>query len=137
MEKTKDGIKRMLKEQYEKACNSYLVELLRMWELDAHYGYWNSDEPGTIYHYGETHNLTMEDIKYIVENDIEEDEVLAWEDYLLDAHEFGFTLPNLRSWHMGCPRTPQEVFDKLRRMKADLDAAVEEEKARVRNGEPV
>lgn len=130
MEKTKNSVKRMLKEQYEKGCNGYLVELLRMWELDAHYGYWNSDEPGTIYHYGETHNLSMEDIIYIVENDIEENEVLAWEDYCLDAYEFKFAIPNLRAWHMGCPRTPQAVFDRLRGMKAELDKAIEEEKQR-------
>ena len=132
MEKTKSGVKRMLKEQYEKACNGYLVELLRMWELDMHYGYWNSDQPGTIYHYGETHNLTMEDIIYIVENDIEEDEVLEWEDYCLDAYEFKFETPNLRAWHKGCPRAPQETFYKLRQLKADLDKAVEEEKKRMK-----
>ena len=132
MNKTKDSIKAMLKEQWEKACNGYLVELLRMWELDAHYGYWNSDQPGTIYHYGETHNLSMEEIIYIVENDIEEGEVLAWEDYLLDAHEFGFDIPNLRAWHRGCPRTPQEVFDHLRELKANLAKAVDEEKERIK-----
>jgi hypothetical protein len=32
----------------------------------------------------------------------------------------------------GCPRTPQEVFEKLRAMKRDLAAAVEEEKKRQR-----
>lgn len=132
MEKTKNSVKKMLKEQYEKACNGYLVELLRMWELSSCYGYWNSDEPGTIYHYGDTHNLTMEDIIYIVENDIEEDEVLAWEDYALDAFVFNFSVPSLKSWHRGCPRTPPEVFDKLRQMKADLDKAVEEENARIK-----
>ena len=125
----------MLKEQYEKGCNGYLCELLRMWELDAHYGYWSGDEPGTIYHYGDTHNLSMEEIIYIVENDIEEDEVLAWEDYTLEAFEFGFITPNLRAWHMGCPRTPQETFERLRQLKADLDNAVEEEKKRVKNDE--
>jgi len=132
MEKTKSGVKRILKEQYEKACNGYLVELLRMWGLDMHYGYWNSDQPGTIYHYGEMHNLTMEEIIYIVENDIEEDEVLEWEDYLLDAYEFKFETPNLRAWHKGCPRAPQETFYKLRQLKADLDKAVEEEKKRMK-----
>ena len=132
MEKTKNGIKKMLKEQYEKACNGYLCELLRMWELDAHYGYWNSDMPGTIYHYGETHNLSMEDIIYIVENDIEEDEVLAWEDYLLDANEFGFNLPNLKSWHMGCPITEQSVFEHLRQLKMDLQNEIEYEKERIK-----
>lgn len=132
MEKTKKSIKEALKKQYEKACNGYLTELLRMWELDACYGYWSNDEPGTTYHYGDTHNLTMEEIIYIVENDIEENEVLEWEDYCLDAYEFKFNIPNLRAWHMGCPRTPQETFDRLRQLKADLDNAVEEEKQRIK-----
>lgn len=131
MEKTKDDIKQKLKEQWKQACNGFLVELLRMWELDAHYGYWNSDRPGTVYHYGETHNLSMDDIIYIVENDIEENEVLAWEDYCLNAYEFKFSTPNLRAWHMGCPRTPQETFERLRQLKADLDKAVDEEKQRM------
>jgi hypothetical protein len=131
MKKTKKIIKEILRDLYKKACNGYLEELLRMWELDAHYGYWSGDEPGTIYHYGETHNLTMEDIIYIVENDIEENEVLAWEDYCLDAYEFKFTTPNLQSWHKGCPRTPPETFERLRALKANLAKDVEEEKERV------
>jgi hypothetical protein len=136
MEKTKEGIKKVLRCEFAVACNGYLNELLRMWELDAHYGYWNSDEPGTIYHYAETHNLTMEDIIYIVENDIEEDEVLAWEDYILEAHEFGFNIPNLRSWHRGCPRTSQATFDTLRALKNDLATAVEYEKERIMKSNP-
>lgn len=130
MEKTKDIFKQFLKEQYEEGCNGYLVELLSMWGLDAHYGYWNSDKPGTIYHYGDTHNLSMEDIIYIVENDIEEDEVLEWEDYCLDAYEFKLGAPNLRSWHMGCPRTSKKTIEKFRKMKQELFDAVEAEKRR-------
>ena len=130
MNKTKDSIKKMLEKQYDKACNGYLAELLRMWELDAHYGFWVSNKPGTVYCYADTHNLNMEDIIFIVENDIEEDEVLAWEDYCLNAHEFGFTIPNLDAWHRGCPRTPKEVFDRLFAMKLDLEKAVEEERDR-------
>ena len=126
-------MKEKIKKQYEAACNAYLAELLKMWELDAYYGYWNSDQPGTIFHYGDTHNLTMEEIIYIVENDIEEDEVLAWEDYCLDAYEFKFATPNLRSWMKGCPRTPKEVFEKLRKMKQDLNEAINEEKERIKN----
>ena len=127
MAKTKQAILQQLKKDYEAACNGYLAELLRMWALDAHYGYWNSDQPGTIYHYGETHNLSMDDIIYIVENDIKEDEVLAWEDYCLDAYEFKFPTPNLRAWHMGCPRTSQETFEKLRSMKQELNDAINNE----------
>lgn len=127
MAKTKQSILQQLKKDHEAACNGYLAELLRMWELDAHYGYWNSGQPGTIYHYGETHNLSMDDIIYIVENDIKEDEVLAWEDYCMDAYEFKLPTPNLRAWHMGCPRTSQETFEKLRSMKQELNDAINNE----------
>ena len=132
MKKIKETVKRELKKAYETMCNNYRDELLRMWELDGHYGYWNSDEPGTIYHYGEVHNLTMEEIIYIVDNDIEESEVMAWEDYTIDAIEFGFDTPNLMAWHRGCPRIPNATFDRLRQMKADLEKLVDDEKDRLR-----
>ena len=132
MKKIKETVKRELKEGYETMCNNYRDELLRMWELDAHYGYWNSDEPGTIYHYGEVHNLTMEEIVYIVDNDIEEEEVMVWEDYMLDAVEFGFDTPNLMAWHRGCPRVPIETYKRLRQMKASLEKFVDDEKERLK-----
>ena len=37
-------------------------------------------------------------------------------------------MPNLKSWMMGCPRTSQEVFKKLREMKKILDDAIKAEK---------
>ena len=132
MKKIKESVKRELKEGYETMCNNYRDALLRMWELDGHYGYWNSDQPGTIYHYGEMHNLTMEEIIYIVDNDIEEAEVMVWEDYMLDALEFGFDVPKLMAWHRGCPRIPNATFDRLRQMKADLEKLVDDEKDRLK-----
>ena len=39
-----------------------------------------------------------------------------------------FDTPNLKSWMMGCPRTPPEVFEKLRKMKAELNEAIKAEK---------
>ena len=135
MKKITGNIKAELKAKYDGACNSYLLALLTTWELDGHYGYWNSDKPGTIYHYGEWHNLTMEDIIYIVENDIAEEEVTAWEDYCLDAYEFKFACPNLDAWHRGCPRVPQEAFDKFRELKRYLDKAVEDEKERLKKND--
>ena len=133
MEKTKDGIKKMLKEQWEKACNGYLVELLRMWDLDAHYGYWIAEEAGGVYDYADgVMTINIEDIIYCVEHDVESKEYMAWQEYICQAHEFGFDIPNMRSWHRGCPRTPQETFDRLRDIKADLAKAVEEEKERMK-----
>ena len=129
MEKTKNSVKRMLKEQYEKACNGYLVELLRMWELDAYYGYWIGEEIGGVYDYGGgMFTIGMNDIIYCVEHDIGREQYIEWQEYCCDAAEFGFDTPNLKSWMMGCPRTQPEVFEKLRKMKADLNEAIKAEK---------
>ena len=129
MSKTKDSIKAMLREQWEKACNGYLVELLRMWELDAYYGYWIGEEIGGVYDYGGgMFTIGMDDIIYCVEHDIGREQYIEWQEYCCDASEFGFDTPNLKSWMMGCPRTPPEVFEKLRKMKAELNEAIKAEK---------
>ena len=100
MKKTKDAVKRQLKEQWEQACNGYLVELLRMWELDAYYGYWIGEEIGGVYDYGGgMFTIGMDDIIYCVEHDVTEKQYMEWQEYLCDAAEFGFDKPNLKSWN--------------------------------------
>jgi hypothetical protein len=134
MEKTKSGVKRMLKEQYEKACNGYLVELLRMWELDSYYGYWIGDEVGGVYDYADgSFDIGMDDIIYCVEHDVTEKQYMEWQDYNSEACEFGFDTPNLKSWMRGCPRVSHEVFERLRKLKAELNDAIKEERERVKN----
>lgn len=132
MKKTKDAIKAKLKEQFEQACNGYLCELISMWELNAYYGYWIGEEVGGVYDYGGMFTINMDDIIYCVEHDVTALQYQEWQDYICDAAEFGFVTPNLRSWMNGCPRTPQETFEKLRKLKADLNNAVEEEKKRMK-----
>ena len=133
MKKAKDAIKRQLKEQWEQACNGFLVELLRMWELDAHYGYWIGDETGGVYDYGDGMlTINMDDIIYCVENDVTESQYIEWQEYIIEAHEFGFDMPSLKAWMHNCPRVAKETFDKLRALKADLNKAIDEEKERVK-----
>ena len=129
MKKTKDSMKALLREQWKQACHGFLTELLRMWELDAHYGYWIAEEIGGVYDYGGgMFTISMDDIIYCVEHDVTEKQYMEWQDYLCDAAEFGFDTPNLKSWMMGCPRTQPEVFEKLRKMKAELNEAIKAEK---------
>lgn len=129
MSKTKDSTKAMLREQWEQACNGYTMALLRMWELDAYYGYWIGEEIGGVYDYGGgMFTIGMNDIIYCVEHDIGREQYIEWQEYCCDASEFGFDMPNLKSWIMGCPRTSQEVFKKLREMKKILDDAIKAEK---------
>ena len=136
MEKTKDAVKRQLKDQWKQACNGYLCELLRMWEIDSYYGYWIAEETGTVYDYGDGMlSIGMDDIIYCVEHDVTQQQYMEWQDYIFDAAEFGFDTPNLRSFVRGCPRTSAETFEHLREIKAMLNKAIEEEKERVNNEE--
>lgn len=131
MKTTADSIKRELKNQYECACNRYVAELLRIWELDSFYGYWIGDDVGGIYEYESGFNISMENIIYCVDNDVTEEQYMEWTDYICDASEFNMDTPSLRSWMKGCPRTPQETFERLRGLKENLRMAVEEETERV------
>jgi hypothetical protein len=79
--------------------------------------------------------INMDDIIYCVENDVTQEQYIEWQEYCCDAAEFGFDLPNLKSWMMGCPRTSPDVFERLRKMKAELNEAVKVEKERTRGGE--
>ncbi len=133
MKKVKDDIKAKIKERYEFAVNSYLLELLNMWELDACYGYWIGDDVGGVYDYGGMFTINMGDIIYCVEHDVTHEQYLEWQEYICDAAEFGFDMPNLRSWMMGCPRTDAETFKKLREMKKGLEKAIDVEKERIKN----
>ncbi len=129
MEKTKDAVKQQLKEQWRQAVRGYQAALLNMWELDAHYGYWIGGEEGSVYDYGDgMFTISIDDMIYCVDCDVTREQYMEWQEYIVDAAEFGFTIPNLRSYLRGCPRTPPEVFEKLRAMKRELDKSVEEAK---------
>lgn len=122
--------KETLKKNYECACNAYVAELLKRWELDAYYGYWIADDVGEMYAYGDSIFITMADIIYCVEHDVTEQQYQEWQDYTVDAAEFNLTVPNLRAWMDGCPRTSPEKFEQFRKMKAELERVIEEEKLR-------
>lgn len=122
---------RVLREDYEKACNGYLVTLLNMWELYASYGFWVSDEVGGVYSYGDTGlYLNMDDIIYVVENNISEQSYQEWLDYCVLASEFNQTVPNLRAWHHGFPRVDEATQKKLSEMRYELDRLIEKTKGK-------
>lgn len=123
-----EAVLHMLKENYEKACNGYLVELLNMWDLSHKYGWWAGDEAGSTYFYEDAFSVSMDDIIYIVSNQIPYEEYLEWYEYTTWAIEFGQNVPNLKSWHLGCPRVDKETQKKIMDMKAEFDRLICETK---------
>jgi hypothetical protein len=120
--------KELLKKNYEDACEAYVKAMLESFEIDRKDCWWVGDEVGDVFMVGDMLTLGMCEIVYVVENNISYDECIEWEDYNLWANEFNFNRLNLKSWHMGAPRVPQETFDKLRKMKDELKNLCEETK---------
>lgn len=118
-----------LKDNYEKACNNYLLMFLNMNDLDAHYGFWVSDEVGGVYCYGDCgFSIGMQELIYLVENNISYEKYQEYLDYVVRCSEYGFTCPSFKSYYLGCPLVSQETFDKLDGMKKDIEDFIKETK---------
>lgn len=117
-----------LRARFNLACNSYVIELLKSWDIDNNECFWVSNEVGGTYMINDTLALNMDEIIYVVENNISFNECLEWIDYNMKCHEYSFNTMCLRAFHQGAPRVPQETFDTLDKMKADLDDAIKHAK---------
>lgn len=120
--------KELLKKNYENACEAYVGEMLAAFEVDRKDCFWVADEVGGAFAVGDMLFLDMQEIVYIVENDISYDDCVDWQDYNLWANEFNFNMLNIKAWYKGAPRVPQETFDRLRKMKKDIENLCEETK---------
>lgn len=119
--------KQLLKENYEKACEEILMAFCKEYELSYDNDAWTAGDVGTVAMVGD-YFIDLQDMIYMLCNDISWNEYLKWYDYNLECGEFNFNLINLKSWHMGAPRVPQESFDRLHKMKKDLEDAIKNEK---------
>lgn len=128
--KINEALKRNLKENYEKACNGYLVALLDFWEWDGCYGFWVSDVVGGTFIYGDDIDLTMEDIIYCVENGVIEHQYYKYHDYCLKCSEYNFSIPSIQAYFNGCPQIPQATFDKLDALKSELNKCINDTKSK-------
>ena len=122
--------KKQIKDNFARACEEYLKALCEMFEMPYEQDAWVAGDIGTIACVGD-YFISMDEIRYIVDNDITFDEYLQYYDYCLEAHEYGITAPNLENWHKGCPRATKEDFANLRKAKQDFDDLVKETKERL------
>ena len=127
--------KEILRKSYNDACNKYLKALLQSWglELDA-YGFWVGDEVGDVYCYGDDLFLNMDEIVYMVENDVTQEKYNEYMDYIIWSNAYGFNAPNLKSFINGCPIIPVEKRKELDKQKRLLDELVKETKKNLDEG---
>lgn len=126
--KTSDAVIRHLKEQWEAACNGYLLELLNMWELNAADTWWVSNKVGETFCFGDCNAINMDDLRYIVHNGVTMETYFEWIDYSLDCGTFNLPMLNLKSFCEGAQRIPQSTFDHLKHLKQDLEDEIKKVK---------
>lgn len=127
------NINKNLKQDFDMAVDAYVDALLYMWSdyesedpaFTPNYGFWVGDDKSGVYCYGDDTFINLSDIILCVEREVSYEDYTEWVDYCTQASEFGFDEPNLRSWLNGCPRVPQETFDKLQDMKENFASLVD------------
>lgn len=124
--------KETAKEYFIKGCNEYLRLFCEKHDFDYEEAKdsWVANCVGDITCVGDIF-VGMQTIITDIEMDAPEEEFLKWYGYNLVANEFGFTTPNFDHWLRGCPRVPQESFDKLEALKKALEDAIKGEKERL------
>ena len=114
-----EALIKLLKENYEKACNEYLKAFCSTYELQYEEDAWEAGDVGTIALIGDFY-IDFQDMMYMLNNGIAFEEWLRWYDYCLDAHDLGLDMPNFTSWHKGCPRLTKEQIQDIKDKRQEL-----------------
>lgn len=93
--------KRNLKNNYETACNDYIKELCKRYEWCYEDGWWVSDEIGGIFCVSDIeYSLPMNDIKLLVDENVDFKIFSEWWDYNLVMSYAIMLYPNNDRYHM-------------------------------------
>lgn len=114
--------KKTLLKNYECACNNIIMELLKEWELDSGYGYWIGDIVGGLYDYDGYITIDMVDAVYCIKNNISRDTYNEYVDYNVRCIQNNMTTMNLNSYIKGAPRVTEETFNKIEKLKKEIQA---------------
>ena len=128
MEKSKEHIKM----NYETACYEYLKRLLKNWGYGdcvvSSVGWWVGDDIGGVFCLEDNTFLNMEDIRYCVDHDVDEDTYSEYLDYNLRCAEYGFNQMNLNAFVKGAPRVDDETFERLDNLSIQLQEEINKTK---------
>lgn len=101
-----------LKRQFNNTAELYRIELCKLWDVRYSDTYWIADEVGGGLDVECYFVLTMDEIRYIVDNRISYETVNAWTDYNVAVSAIKDKLHeiNLQSWCNGCPHVDASKF---------------------------
>ena len=134
-----DYIKKEIKTEFESVCNAYLSLLIKDWgytnegENVNTLGWWVADEVGGLYCFQDDLFISMDDIRYCVDNNVSEETYLEYIDYNIECSEYGFAGLNLKSFISGAPRINKEDFERKKKKKKEFEEQIERLKENLNN----
>ncbi|MDR2146418.1 MAG: hypothetical protein LBE91_08175 [Tannerella sp.] len=122
--------KEKLLDEYNNACNKILEYFTKELGFSNYYSHWIADRPGEIADVSE-YTVDMQNIIDFLNYDMSKETFHEWYEYCLRATMLGITgIPNLKSFHLGCPVKSEAEFERLEKMQAEIEelkAAFKEE----------
>lgn len=123
---------------YEEGCNLYLHLFCKKHGFYAKHSdtYWAADDIGGVAFIGD-YTVSMDVMRYDIDNDIPEDQWLRWCDYTLECTMLGLTSPNYKSWLNGCPTFSREQLDEVKNnLRKNITDARHKHEDFIKNIEP-
>lgn len=123
-----------IKDRWRTICNEYLLLFCNKHGIQYKTDTWVVDNPGTIVEVGDMY-VHMDDIRYDVDNNIQEDYFEKWYYKGLEVYELtGRNYMNYESFCKGAPDyyTPEKM-EEIKRAKARVQAAQEALEASINN----
>lgn len=118
-------VKTNLRNNLDRAVGDYTAALLKQFGWCEDYGYWVAGDSTGVYAYGDEYFISLADMVYIVDNNVEKSEFIEWHDYCVLAADFGLAIPNLSSWVKGVPRLSNGQIKALRDKRDELNSLIE------------
>lgn len=104
--------KELLKQNYAKACEGYVMAFCEMYGFPAEDVY-DVHETSGIYSFGDFF-FCIEDIRTAVDNEVSEQELFDWYDYnICTGYDKELETITLRAWVRGCPHPTHEEIDRM------------------------
>lgn len=119
----------ILREALEEAICGYAMAFRKQMGYDVRDCWWVGDDVLDVYCFGD-HFVSLSELVYCVDNGVDIDTFLEWEDYTTWAEEYKQTRINLPSWCMGCPRVSKEERERIEKMRRDFEEACEDARGR-------
>ena len=108
---------KQIDEMYTNACEEYLQAFCEHYEQQYEKDSWVARQAGTVCCVS-GYYISMEDMRYMMLNNITWNTFLEWYDYCMDMFYLNFHTVNLQSWCKGCPRYTKEKIEKLKKEKS-------------------